>query len=215
VKNTPVQLVQQNNYPWDGALAFTINPKKATAFNVLIRIPGWFQNSVVPSDLYQFQNSSTAKPVIKVNGNPVEYTIQNGYAVIGKTWKKSDVINVDLPMEVRRITANKNLKDDIGKVALQRGPLVYCAEWPDNSGHTSNIIMPAGTQFTNEFKPDLLNGVMVLKAEVPAVVISNDNVNTVKQAFTAIPYYSWANRGKGEMMIWFPEQVKGVDLLAK
>ena len=79
---------------------------------------------------------------------------------------------VDLPMEVKRITANKNLKDDIGKVALQRGPLVYCAEWADNNGKTSNIIMPAGTQFTNEFKPDLLNGVMVLKAEVPAVVIS-------------------------------------------
>jgi len=75
--------------------------------------------------------------------------------------------------------------------------------------------MPAGTQFSNEFKPDLLNGVMVLKAEVPAVIVNNDNVSTVKQAFTAIPYYSWANRGKGEMMIWFPEQVKGVDLLAK
>jgi DUF1680 family protein len=215
VKNTAVQLVQQNNYPWDGALAFTVNPKKAIAFNVLLRIPGWVQNSVVPSDLYQFENTSTVKPVIKVNGNPVEYTIQNGYAVIGKSWKKNDVISVDLPMEVRRITANKNLKDDIGKVALQRGPLVYCAEWADNNGHTSNIIMPAGTQFTNEFKPDLLNGVMVLTAEVPAVVVSNDNVNTVKQAFTAIPYYSWANRGKGEMMIWFPEQVKGVDLLAK
>ena len=118
-------------------------------------------------------------------------------------------------MEVRRITANKNIKDDIGKVALQRGPLVYCAEWPDNNGKTSNIILPAATRFTNEFKPDLLNGVIVLKAEVPVVVINNENVNTVKQPFTAIPYYSWANRGKGEMMVWFPEQVKGIDLLAK
>jgi DUF1680 family protein len=118
-------------------------------------------------------------------------------------------------MEVKRITANKNIKDDIDKVALQRGPLVYCAEWPDNNGKTSNIIMPAGTPFTNEFKPDLLNGIMVLKAQVPVVTINNNEISTVKQSFTAIPYYSWANRGKGEMMVWFPEQVKGIDLLTK
>ena len=211
----PVQVIQQNNYPWDGALGFTINPKKTSAFNLLVRIPGWAQNIVVPSDLYQFENSTATKPAIKVNGQPVEYTIQNGYAVIARTWKKNDAVTVDLPMEVKRITANKNIKDDIGKVALQRGPLVYCAEWPDNNGKTSNIILPAATRFTNEFKPDLLNGVMVLKAEVPVVVINNENVNTVKQPFTAIPYYSWANRGKGEMMVWFPEQVKGIDLLAK
>jgi uncharacterized protein len=215
IGKTPVQLVQQNNYPWDGALVFTINPKKAAAFNLLVRIPGWAQNIVVPSDLYKFESMSAAKPVIKVNAQPVDYTIQNGYAVIARTWKKNDMVNVDLPMDVRRITANKNLKDDIGKVALQRGPLVYCAEWPDNNGKTSNIIMPASTQFTNEFKPDLLNGVMILKAEVPAVVINSEGVSTIKQSFTAIPYYSWANRGKGEMMIWFPEQVKGIDLLAK
>jgi len=215
VGKTPVQLLQQNNYPWDGALTFTINPKKSATFNLLVRIPGWAQNIVVPSDLYQFENTSAAKPVIKVNGQPVEYNIQNGYAMIAGTWKKNDVVNVDLPMEVKRINANKNLKDDIGKVALQRGPLVYCAEWPDNNGKTSNIIVPAGTQFTNEFKPDLLNGVMVLKAAVPVVIVNNNNISTVKQSFTAIPYYSWANRGKGEMMIWFPEQVKGIDLLSK
>jgi len=215
IGKTAVQLLQQNNYPWDGALAFTISPKKTVTFNLLVRIPGWAQNSVIPSDLYQFENTAASKPVIKVNGQPVEYTIQNGYAVIGRTWKKNDMVNVDLPMEVRRITANKNIKDDIGKVALQRGPLVYCAEWPDNNGRTSNIIMPAGTQFTSEFKPDLLNGVMIIRAGVPAVIINNNDISTVRQSFTAIPYYSWANRGKGEMMVWFPEQVKGIDLLSK
>ncbi len=215
IGKTAVQLTQQNNYPWEGALQFTINPKKTTAFSLLVRIPGWAQNSVVPSDLYQFENNTVVKPVIKVNGQAVEYNIQNGYAVIARSWKKNDQLTVNLPMDVQRITANKNLKDNIGKVALQRGPLVYCAEWPDNNGKTSNLIMPAGTPFTSEFKPDLLNGVMILKAEVPAVVVSNNAVSTVKQSFTAIPYYSWANRGKGEMMIWFPEEVRGVDLLAK
>ncbi|MEO5685333.1 MAG: glycoside hydrolase family 127 protein [Chitinophagaceae bacterium] len=215
VKNTAVQLVQQNNYPWDGELAFTVNPKRPAVFNVLVRVPGWAQNTVVPSDLYQFEDNAPAKPIIRVNGQPVEYAIQNGYAVIGRTWKKNDVLRVDLPMDVRRITANKKIKDDIGKVALQRGPLVYCAEWPDNNGKTSNLIIPAGTAFTHAFKPELLNGVMILQASVPAVIVDNESVHTVQQSFTAIPYYSWANRGKGEMMIWFPEQLKGIDLLAK
>lgn len=216
VQGRPVQLIQQNNYPWDGALAFIINPKKATAFNLLIRIPGWSQNNAIPSGLYQFQSNTSAKPVIKVNGQTVEYTVVNGYATISRTWKKNDKVEVDLPMEVRRVVANEKLKDDIGKVALQRGPLMYCAEWPDNNGKTSNIFIPAGTTFTSEFKPGLLNGVTVLNATVPVVVIKgNEDISTIKQSFTAIPYYSWANRGKGEMMLWFPEGVKDIELLAK
>jgi hypothetical protein len=216
VRNKPVQVVQTNNYPWDGGLTFTINPKAAAAFNLLVRIPGWAQNKAVPSTLYQFQNESAEKPVIKVNGAAVDYTITNGYATIKRTWKKNDKVEVNLPMEVRRVVANENLKEDIGKIALQRGPLMYCAEWPDNNGKTSNIIIPASANFTTEFKPALLNGVMVLKTEVPAVIINGaENISTVKQSFTAIPYYSWANRGKGEMMVWFPTQIKDIDLIAK
>ena len=216
IRNKAVQIVQQNNYPWDGALVFNINPKTATAFNLLVRIPGWAQNKAIPSSLYQFQNTSAEKPVIKVNGVVVDYNITNGYAAINKIWKKNDKVEVNLPMEVRRVTANENLKEDMGKIALQRGPLMYCAEWPDNNGKTSNIIIPANATFTTEFKPNLLNGVTVLKTEVPAVIInSSENISTVKQSFTAIPYYSWANRGKGEMMVWFPTAIKDVDLLAK
>ncbi len=216
IRDKQVQVIQQNNYPWDGSLVFNINPKTATAFNLLIRIPGWSQNQAIPSNLYRFQNIADSKPTIKVNGQPVEYTIRNGYAAISRTWKKNDKVEVNLPMEVRRVVANENIKDNIGKVALQRGPLMYCAEWADNNGKTSNILLPEGTTFTNEFKPDLLKGVTILKAEVPAVVInSRESIATVKQSFIAIPYYSWANRGKGEMMVWFPEQVKDIDLLAK
>ena len=216
VRNKPVQVVQTNNYPWDGGLTFTINPKAAAAFNLLVRIPGWAQNKAIPSTLYQFQSESSEKPVIKVNGAAVDYTITNGYATIKRTWKKNDKVEVNLPMEVRRVVANEKLKEDIGKIALQRGPLMYCAEWPDNNGKTSNIIIPASANFTTEFKPALLNGVTVLKTEVPAVIINGaENISTVKQSFTAIPYYSWANRGKGEMMVWFPTQIKDIDLIAK
>ena len=216
INNTPVQIIQQNNYPWDGGLTFNINPKTAIAFNLLVRIPGWARNEAISSDLYSFSSVSDKKATITVNGKPGEYTMQKGYAVINRVWKKNDVVMVNLPMEVRTVIANEKVKADNGKVALQRGPLIYCAEWADNNGKTSNLIVPTNTTFSTEFKPDLLNGVMEIKAEVPAIVI-NDNgnsISTAKQTFTAIPYYAWAHRGKGEMTVWFPTRIKEVEVFA-
>ena len=216
IRNTPLVIEQHNGYPWNGNLSFTINPANATAFGLKLRVPGWAQNKAMPSTLYSFVLNTPNLINIKVNGQLVEYTVQDGYAVINRTWKKNDVVDMELPMDVKRVVANENVTDDKGKVALQRGPIMYCAEWVDNNGKTSNIIIPDNTQFTTEYKPDLLNGVMILKAQVPTVVVTGpDNISTVKQTLTAIPYYSWANRGKGEMMLWFPSQVKEVDLLTK
>lgn len=216
INNKQVNITQQNNYPWDGNLTFNINPKSDAAFNLLVRIPGWARNEAMPTDLYAFEKPSNAKVEIKINGKPFEYNLQNGYAVINRTWKKSDVVEVNLPMEVRKVIANANVKDDLGKVALQRGPLMYCAEWPDNNGKTSNIIMPENTSFTAEYKADLLNGVMTLKTTVPVVNIAadGDNISTTKNPFIAIPYYAWAHRGKGEMTLWFPEKAKDIELVA-
>ncbi|MEP7373172.1 MAG: glycoside hydrolase family 127 protein [Chitinophagaceae bacterium] len=215
INKKQVNVIQENNYPWDGALSFTVNPSSSLAFNLLVRIPGWARNIALPSTLYRFDNSSASVATIKVNGQPFTYNIENGYAVINRTWKKNDKVEVVLPMEVRTVSANENVKEDIGKIAIQRGPLMYCAEWVDNNGKTSNFIIPPGTVFSNEYNANLLNGVMVLKAEVPAVVVDGNNISTVKKSFTAIPYYSWANRGKGEMNVWFPRQVKDVELLTR
>lgn len=216
VHQKPVTIVQENNYPWDGNLKFTVSPKSADSFKMLMRIPGWSQNQAVPSDLYSFSSSSEQKISIKINGQPVDYTIEKGYAVLNRKWKKGDVIEMNLPMEVRRVIANEKVKDDVGKTALQVGPLMYCAEWIDNRGRASNFILPADAVFSKEYKAGLLNGVTVLQAELPAVSIDNkgENITTVKKPFTAIPYYAWANRGKGEMMLWFPVAVKDVDLLS-
>ncbi|HLL41993.1 MAG TPA: beta-L-arabinofuranosidase domain-containing protein, partial [Segetibacter sp.] len=216
INNTPVQIIQQNSYPWDGGLTFNINPKTDIPFNLLVRLPGWAQNEAISSDLYSFSSVSDKKATITVNGKPAEYTMQKGYAVINRVWKKNDVVMVNLPMEVRTVIANEKVKADNGKVALQRGPLIYCAEWADNNGKTSNLIVPANTKFSTEFNPGLLNGVMEIKAEVPAIVI-NDNgnsISTAKQTFTAIPYYAWAHRGKGEMTVWFPTRIKEVEVFA-
>lgn len=216
INKKAVHIIQQNNYPWDGALTFKIEPASAFAFNLMIRIPGWAQNKAMPSDLYSFADNSSKSTGIKINGQKVVYSMKDGYAVLNKIWKKGDVVEVNLPMEVRQLVANKNIKDDIGKVALQRGPLIYCAEWPDNFGKASNIIVPPDAVFIPEYKAGMLHGITVLKSNLPAVVISNDNtVSTVKQPFTAIPYYAWAHRGRGEMMIWFPARVKNIELLTK
>lgn len=217
VNNKQVQIEQKNNYPWDGKLTFTIAPKATQAFGLLVRIPGWTQGQAMPSNLYTFENASAGKTIITINGKPENYTVVNGYAVLNRKWKKGDVVEVNLPMEVQRITANKKVEDDLGKVAIQRGPLIYCAEWPDNNGKVSNIILPKGTALTPEYKADLLNGVTVLKGETTAVKIDskNNTVSTVKQNFTAIPYYAWAHRGKGEMTVWFPETITDVSIISK
>lgn len=216
INNKPVQVVQQNNYPWEGDLRFTIQTAKANSFKLLIRIPGWALNTAVPSDLYSFQKNAEVKPAIKINGEPVVYEIQNGYAVINRAWKKNDEVLVTLPMEIKQIIANEKIKDNIGKLALQRGPIVYCAEWGDNNGKAGNIIIPVGVIFSIEFKPTLLNGVMTLKTEVPVVSITGtESITTERKTVTMIPYYSWANRGKGEMTIWFPSQIKDIEILSK
>jgi len=216
IQNKSVQIIQQNNYPWDGNLSFHINPSSPNAFNLKIRIPGWAENEAMPSSLYHFQNNDAERIILKVNGQPIEYTMNHGYAVINRIWKKGDQVEMILPMQVKRVVANEHLIDDIGKVALQRGPLMYCAEWIDNNGRTSNIIIPNNISFTSEFKADLLNGITILKSETPKIIIdANQNITTVKQSFTAIPYYAWANRGKGEMMLWFPERIKDIELITK
>ncbi len=217
IQNKQVTIIQQNNYPWNGDLKFTVNPKNSFDFSMLIRIPGWAQNEAIPSDLYSYKTSSDKKTIITINGKEVGYDIQNGYAVISRIWKKNDLVKVMLPMEVREVVANNSVKNDIGKVALQRGPIMYCAEWVDNNGKAANIIIQAGSTFTTEYKAGLLNGIEILKGNALALIVDEkeQNVKTITQAFTAIPYYAWANRGKGEMMVWFPQKVKDIDIVTQ
>jgi uncharacterized protein len=185
--------------------------------NLMIRIPGWAKDQAIPSDLYSYEKSMAQKIEIKVNGKAVDYQLKNGYAVISKKWKKNDKVELTLPMDVRRVVAISKVTDDNGKIALQRGPIMYCAEWKDNDGKACNIIVPKGTIFTTAYESTLLNGVTVLKAEIKSVNIdeAGQTITTENKTMTAIPYYSWANRGKGEMTVWFPEQVKDVALLTK
>ncbi|MBL7835818.1 MAG: glycoside hydrolase family 127 protein [Cyclobacteriaceae bacterium] len=216
INSKNVTITQQNNYPWDGNLSFSIEPASSTAFTVRIRIPGWAQGQAIPSDLYTFSHTPGKKIIILVNGKLTEYTMDNGYAVINKTWKKGDHIQLELPMTVEKIISNEKVINNKGKIALQFGPLIYCLESPDNFGATSNVIVPETSTFTTQFQPALLKGVMTLQGNGIAVMVDKEknSVQTKAQPVTAIPYYAWAHRGKGEMTVWIPQRVSGIEILS-
>jgi hypothetical protein len=216
VNQNEIGIHQENNYPWQGDLKFIISTIKPVYFALKIRIPGWAMEEAIPSSLYTFQSNATPnKLLILVNGKAVEYQMENGYAVIMRDWKKNDQVQLDLPMDVRRVYANENVKSDIGKVALQRGPLMYCAEWVDNDDQVANYVLPKNSVFTTQFQPELLNGIMTIQAMASKVELENNEVHTVPKKMTAIPYYAWANRGKGDMTVWFNEKIKDIDIVTK
>src|SRR5262249_13614378 len=162
------------------------------------------RNEPVPSDLYRFMDKSTEAVSIKVNGQPVAMTLDKGYVTIARTWKAGDVIDLSLPMPVRRIVANDRVGTDRDRMALQRGPVVYVAEWPDNpDGKVRNIVVPDANALTTEFRQDLLKGLQVIKGQ--SVGLSYDEKGAIKKAtqpFLAVPYATWANRGRGQMTVW-------------
>jgi DUF1680 family protein len=199
---TNIEIVQTTDYPWKGDVRIEVKPEKAADFTLAVRIPGWAMNRPVPSDLYTYPEAAEGAPALKVNGEAVEIMAEKGYAVIRRTWKAGDSVELSLPMPVRRVTANEAVEEDRGRVAVERGPLVYCAEWPDNDGRVSNLVLPDGATLAAEARPDLLNGVVVIKGEAEALSEKAGKIVSEKKAVTLIPYYAWANRGKGEMTVW-------------
>jgi uncharacterized protein len=200
-----VKVTQETRYPWDGAVKIVLTPEKTREFTVNVRIPGWAREQPVPSDLYRFADKPAPQPTIKINGRTVASTrAGDGYVSMTRSWNAGDTIDLTLPMPVRRIVAHPSVAADRNRVALQRGPIVYAAEWPDNpNGKVRNIVLPDTNAMTAEFRADLLNGVQVIKGR--AVGLSYDEKGAVQKAeqpFMAIPYATWANRGRGQMAVW-------------
>jgi len=208
LKGQKIGLKQETRYPWDGAVKITVEPEKLAEFAVYMRIPGWAMNQPVPSDLYKFLDKNDEKPTLKINGSVVALDMDKGYARVKRRWKMGDVIELVLPMPVRRVAAHAAVKDDVDKVALQRGPIVFCAEGPDNGGRALNLILPDDGKISAEFRPNLLKGVVVLRGKALAAATSAAGKvsSTKEQDFLAIPYYAWANRGGSEMKVWFPRK---------
>lgn len=200
-----LEIEQTTQYPWNGEVKFSINPENEKSFELALRIPGWLSEKPLPGNLYAFVAAPEKKFILKVNGKTTEPKTENGYAIISNRWKKGDVVTLSLPMEVRRVVANEKLAADNNKVALMRGPMVYCAEWPDyQDKHVLNLILANKNPLKSEFHPEILGGAVLLKGEAQSSVrVGDSETKESNVTFTAIPYYAWANRGAGEMEVWF------------
>ena len=214
LQKTSVVLSQQSNYPWEGNVSIQVNPTKKTDFSLCLRIPGWARNQPVPGDLYRYVASTPEEIVVKVNGKAVAYTTREGYAVISRQWKKGDKVEYTLPMNIHRVEANEKVKDDRGKIAIERGPVVYCLEGIDNNNNLNTIILPDNAPLSVKFQPAKLNGINEISGEAIVLEIATDGLSvlTKKQPFTAIPYYAWSNRGINQMKVWLPRKVKEITI---
>jgi hypothetical protein len=210
IGSTKARITQRTDYPWQGRVTLRVDPERPIEFTLEVRIPGWSRGEAVPSDLYEFATvrlkadptnaisadastvgsgfSRTVRPKVSLNGKSIALAVNKGYTRIHRRWQKGDVVQLDLPMPVRRVLANDAVVEDRGKAAIERGPIVYCLEAIDNGGHVAGRAIPLDAELRHEFRRDLLGGV--------EVVTGNGVV--------AVPYFAWNNRGKGEMAVWIP-----------
>jgi DUF1680 family protein len=186
-----VTLKQETNYPWDGTVQITVEPETALAFALHLRIPGWCRDATVA-----------------VNGQRLEgMKPEKGYLRIARMWKTGDVVRLALPMPIERVHADPHVQADVGHVALQRGPVVYCLEGGDNLGHVRNRCLPPDARLTASFEKDLLGGVVVLRGEALEVSRNAEGKRVTRPVpFQAVPYCVWDNRQPGEMIVWIPER---------
>lgn len=193
MNNGEVVLTQTTEMPWKGGVSIRVDKNTESEFCMMLRLPGWANGKPVPSDLYTYVDGKPANIVVKVNDETVDYDMSKGYMVVKRLWKEGDVVSFELPMEVHKTIAHENVADDKGKMELERGPIVYCIESPDNSNIASSYITEQAV--ATPVWTDDMNGLMKLNVE-------NQNSFNGIDHLVAIPYYAWANRGKSLMKVW-------------
>ncbi|HEY3391660.1 MAG TPA: beta-L-arabinofuranosidase domain-containing protein [Lacipirellulaceae bacterium] len=212
VSGRKIRVEQETAYPRDGRVAIKITPAEtAQQFVLKVRVPGWARGNAFPTDLYRFAEPSEAH-TLSINGKPYTAAVRDGYAAIDRQWQAGDMVVLELPMRVRRVVAHDKVVADRDRVALMRGPLVYCIEWPEvPGGKVSNLVLPDDSTLATKFDDDLLGGVQVVTgvarrihkiAEAQSDGTAVEQPVTEELEFTAIPYYAWAHRGDGEMAVW-------------
>jgi len=204
----------KTNYPWNGDVQCKISLQKKEKSMIAFRIPGWAKDVPSPGSLYAFSEKQVSMPILTVNGIQQDYVEQNGYATIDREWNDGDIIEFKLSMPIRKILSRDELRQNKGRVALQRGPLVYCVEGADNEGKAWNITAPLQSTYTTEDFSVLDEKVVSIVSNLPVVKISADSsaVQTVFQKVRAIPYYTWCNRGSNPMQVWLPTAVKDIKI---
>ncbi|MDD4857185.1 MAG: glycoside hydrolase family 127 protein, partial [Candidatus Krumholzibacteria bacterium] len=201
-----VRLSQTTDYPWDGKVRIDVDEPPARRFDLMVRVPGWAAGRPVPSDLYHFADSTSEGVVFHLNGKKIEPKIARGYAHIRRRWKKDDALEISIPMPARKVMADGHVEADRGKIAYQRGPLVYCFEDKDNNdGWLFDVFVPEDEAVCQQFEDSLLGGITTLGVDGYRVAVTGADTTVERTPLKAIPYFAWANRGAANMLVWMPE----------
>jgi uncharacterized protein len=212
-----VKLIQMTDYPWKGDVQLRVETSNADGieFDLMIRIPGWAQNKVFPTDLYRSLMKPSAGPQIKLNAKPlILNSTEKGYVKISRAWKNGDIVHILFPMTTQKVVSHEQLETNQNLVSFQRGPLMYCAEFKDNQNKTSNLFLTPSFAVKETFRSDLLGGVLTL--EIPGksidILAQGQEIKSTPKGIKLIPYYARSNRGVGEMKLWFPTKVNSLQI---
>ena len=219
-----VALSQTTNYPWDGDISITVDRNSAGTFAMKVRIPGWLKGQVVPSDLYQYADNQHLAYTVTVNGTAQSLPAHqregwsenrggvtltpDGYLTITRRWKRGDRVQLHFDMEPRLVRANHKVTADRGMVAVERGPLVYCAEHPDNSFDIMAALINQQPQFATARAEIAGTPIVTLTTDAQTLSFNKQGrLETQDQRLTLIPYYAWCHRGSGAMRVWLPQDI--------
>ncbi|MBP5795606.1 MAG: glycoside hydrolase family 127 protein [Bacteroidales bacterium] len=192
VKNGKVSLKMDTEYPWNGLVKLQVTEAPKKGFTLKLRIPGWVRDEVLPSDLYHYDDDVDLGYRVTLNGQEIEAELQKGYFCIDREWKAGDVVTLEMDMEPRIVKANDLVKDDEGRIAIERGPIVYCAEWPDNPGlKVREVVLGEEPELQVHRDASKLYGI--------------DEILVKDTGLTLIPYYAWNHRGAGDMIVWMKQ----------
>ena len=194
-----IMIEQKTNYPWDGAIELDVSVSQPTTFSLNLRIPSFAQGKPLPSDLYRYVDSVKETVSLAVGDMDIPLEIQGGYATVSRCWEGTTRIALRLPMSIRRVVAHAAVSELRGKVALERGPIVYALEAADNDTSVLDLALEDNSPFNSEFQPYLLAGITTIRGNA-----LDARGNPVE--FTAIPYYAWGHRGDGHMTVWLKRQ---------
>lgn len=208
-----VRLAARSEFPWDGHVRLELQPDRPCELALHVRIPGWAQNQPAPSDLYRYADAAPPDPVeLTLNGKPVDYELDRGYAVIRREWQPGDQVWLSMPMPVRRVVAHARVAADRGRVAFERGPLVYCFEGVDN-GDVASLFVADDARVAVEPQPTLLGGIVALRMPAQRVARADDGAIVQRPVTaTAVPYYAWAHRAPGPMAVWIARDAEHAHL---
>lgn len=195
-----ISLAVDSEMPWGGKSRVTVSAKDGAAASVKLRVPGWARNQPAPGDMYSYLDKRDETTRITLNGGSVEVVVdKSGYVSLNRNWKYGDVVEIAFPFEVSKVIANQKVKEDNGRMAVERGPIVFCSEWPDcEGGHVLESLFDPKAELKPGFDEEFFGGASVIHGQAKRITNPLSPVTPVK----LIPYHLWANRGAGEMTVW-------------